>query len=178
MASNLETVDIGSGVSLPVFEQETVHCFKIMQKWDILGVLAAGDKFNRYLRIMPGLRLPLSDILTTADDFFEQIAARFNATVVPHDWGLAQSFNHRASEHFRHPSLPDGLLLAARVDTLPDRTTPTFDEAFDIHFQAKQAVDTVTGTYTWYDGGVSQFSRSGQRLYLHDIEPLLNEVNE
>jgi hypothetical protein len=173
-----ESVDIGNGETLPVYPAETVHYLKIMTSDRIREVVSSAQWFRRYLRINLALRnVPLADILRTADDVFEAAADRVGATVVPHEWGLAPHFNHRASQYHMHPSLPEGLLLAATLESKPAITHLAGRAAYRVVTRLENFITpTRAGQAFWIDSGHEQFGKDQHGLHLLDIEPIIGLI--
>ena len=170
-------LQLEKGFSLPVYNiSQTVprmpcHDDEPAIRDEVLST----PEFIRYARISGVLRGGLKQIIELADDFFVQIAEKVNATVVQHSWGLAPIPQRPDALLLRHPVLPKGLTLVAKVVTLAETRQPDGPA-----LQGIEAIDyrdhEVTGphgTYTWYDGGPSQFVMSQNRLYLVDIEPMM-----
>jgi hypothetical protein len=174
MPSNQEFYQIDDSFQLPLFDgQEAIHLATNMQG---LNRLQGHERFVRYIRIADNLCYPLRTILEIADEVFEGAAQAMGAQVVPHTWGLAPHFNHRASQYHIHPSLPRHKLLAAEVTFIPDlepldeTDRMISDDVIDL------PIITQHGPHRWFDGSKNNFGRSPQGLHLVDLDIFMTPV--
>lgn len=170
------------GVTLPVFDANdtvlipprTGQTGELTKQYkDFLRSLEGRDRFVRYLRVMPGIRGELSDMLSAADQVFQSAARLVGATVVHHYWGLSPLPGVRSGLMYRHPDLPDGYSLAADVEIVDQTRAVSDSEAAAIRYTLGHPFVTETdslGKVSWNDCGSSQFVANPDGLWLPDIE--------
>lgn len=142
---------------------------------------SAEDLFIRGVRVITlGRIASLDAMLVAADEAFETVSEGAGAIVVPHTWGLVANPTGYTAAKLRHeglvhPLLPEGLSLAAKVDTirdiapLPDEFPERLDTSVDSYHSSQPR-------YKWLDIAERQFAYgrspddTDREVYLLDID--------
>lgn len=151
-----------------------------------------GNYFVRPVRVLSDIAVAFSldTILAKADEEFERLGSLTSATILPHTWGLIErpplriKLDTSFAMLHTHPELPDGVLLAAKVETIQEQS-PLNDDDFTLIYEGfgryrnqylpgynqNQVLTDVYSSVQYSKGQLS--SQPKEQVILHDIEPLI-----
>ncbi len=180
--------NLGASAIRPLTEEaEASHMWVLPSTWrvaqhpsEMQAFAGVAKRFPRAIRFDPpfipsGTRLV--DILSRAEDQFGLIAEFCGASVVSHDWALADRSDHPQPRFNQPRPIPAGYMLVAQVEAIRD-ITPLTEEMAELVVSGVQTYNERNHSHPYHlrDLGPQQFSYGvigsspEPQLVMHDID--------